>query len=84
VQSDEDTSQPDDRRADEKERPGSSTAEQGNREGNRKGGHRMVAWKGGLVRRRREKKRLRRMGDKRSFPDPDVRDRLSDEKSEAG
>jgi hypothetical protein len=36
------------------------------------------------VRRRDKEERLRRMGEERSFPDPHVRDRLSDEESEPG
>ena len=70
-----------DRRTGENERPYPAPADQSDGEGDREGRYGMVTGKGGFVRGRDQKERLRGVGEERSFPHPDMRDCLRDEKS---
>jgi hypothetical protein len=72
VQADEDASQSDCCRAEEVDESDSPSADKEHREGDREGGYSVVARKRRLIRGSREKQRLRWMGDKRSFPHPDM------------
>ena len=76
MQAHEYASHSDDRRTGEKERPYPAPADQSDGEGDREGRYGMVTGKGGFVRGRDQKERVRGVGEERSFPHPDMRDCL--------